>query len=134
MSSSASELIKQDFATSKVAKSDLQSALLTFRAANLTTQHKMGEDSIASSKMFAHCANSALNALDDAEDEIQQLENTNAYLTVENKLYKDKFGDLDEVSRQKLKDSTQLVEMRTKRERSILRLQRSSKQLLEKQK
>lgn len=127
------DILHDDFVNSPEAAADVQQALQMYRAANISTQQQMAVDHIVSTKKLAHYANTAINALDEAEGELVQLTNENALLKGENNEYKSRFGVLDEATRQRLRQSTQLVPLNSDRQRSIQRLQKHSKLLLDKE-
>ena len=126
--------LQEDYEKDPDAVQDLKLALEKYQGANVTTQFQMGFDHIVSTKKLAHYANTAISALDEAEGEITELKNDNAFLNAENTVYKNKFGPLDEATRQSVANSTQLIPLNSNREHSILRLQKHSKLIQRKEK
>lgn len=128
------EFLQNDFISNPKVAEELKGALALYKTANINTQQQIAVDHIVSTKRLAHYANTAINALDEAEGEITELANVNSLLKAENTEYKNRFGEIDEATRNKMKQSTQLVPLNTDRQRSIARLQKHSKMLLEKEK
>ena len=122
------DIFKEDFSKNHIVQQEIGKDLALYNKTTDRTKIEIGKDKIYEASYNKYCAHVALEALNESLDANQELKQ-------ENTEYKNKFGELDEVTRKKLSDYRQLstTTMSEERKREMYNKLKQAQKSIEKQ-
>jgi hypothetical protein len=127
-------LAQQDFLNDREAAKRIKTALQLYDTANEATRRQIAFDKIVNEEKFVHCASAAVNALNEIVVEVTEVTNDRNILKAENEEYKKHYGPLDPETVERTRRSVQAIPLDNAMQKTILLLQKHSRQLAEKSK
>ena len=122
------DIFKEDFSKNLIVQQEIGKDLALYNKTNDRTKIEIGKDKIYEASYNKYCAHVALEALNESLDANQELKQ-------ENTEYKNKYGELDEVTRKKLSDSRQIstTNLSEERKREIYNKLKLAQKVIDKQ-
>lgn len=126
--------MKEDFKANPDMQKEVVKDLTLFNSSTIKTQQAIAQEALYNQKLFKHCAEVAVTAMETYEKELEEKDQTIKYISAENNEYRKQYGDLNEESVKKIRDSNQLAysTSQSKSKNILKRLQVANKQVLEK--